>query len=270
MTQPPHAQEPRLRVAFLGSGSAGNSTALSWGDTTILIDAGFSARQTLRRLEEVGIEESSIRAIVLTHEHSDHVRGVRVLAKRLAGVPVYATKGTRRAAGLDGLVDDPRDLARGETLVVRDLRLVAFRTSHDAADPVGVRIDAPCGGSFGLATDTGELTPEALEALAGCDVIGIECNHDIDMLVNGPYPRFLKERILSAHGHLSNDAAAKGIERLAHDGLRAVVALHLSRTNNAPEQARSALTVALDRLAHPATVTCVQQDFACSWPSFPR
>ena len=102
--------------------------------------------------------------------------------------------------------------------------MLPFRTSHDAAEPVGVRFDAPDGTSFGLATDTGELTPESLEALAGCDLLALECNHDIDMLMNGPYPWFLKKRIASAHGHLSNDAAATGLEHLAHDGLRYVVA----------------------------------------------
>lgn len=265
MSEPTHAQKPRLRVVFLGSGSSGNATAVSYGDTTVLVDAGFSAREILRRLEAAGLDASSVRAIVVTHEHGDHIRGVRVVAKRLGDVPVYATPGTRAAASLDSATQDPRDLVRGESVQIGELELAAFRTLHDAAEPVGVRFDAPDGESYGHATDTGELTPEALEALAGCRLVGIECNHDIGMLVNGPYPRFLKERILSPRGHLSNAAAATGIAAVAHDGLRAVAALHLSSQNNAPEHARRALAQTLARLDHGATVTCARQDAACTF-----
>ncbi len=264
MPQHLHAEEPRLRVVFLGSGSSGNATAVTYGDTTVLVDAGFSARETVRRLENAGVRAASVRAIVITHEHGDHVRGVRVLAKRLGDVPVFSTPGTRRAGSLDSAVSDPRDLRHGQPELVGDLEMVAFRTSHDAAEPIGIRFDAPDGYSFGLATDTGELTPETLEALAGCRLLGIECNHDLEMLENGSYPYFLKQRILSTRGHLSNDAAAGGISLLAHDGLLAIAALHMSRENNVPRRAQRALAAALARLDHGASVLCAGQDCACA------
>lgn len=263
MVEPTHAEEPRLSVAFLGSGSSGNATAVTYGDTTVLIDAGFSARETVRRLENAGLSARNVRAIVPTHEHGDHVRGLRVLAKRLGDVPVYATPGTRRAAALDRSVCDPRDLGAGDPMRIGGFELVAFRTSHDAAEPVGLRFDVRDGSSFGLATDTGELTAEAFETLAGCDFLGIECNHDVELLMNGPYPWFLKQRILSTRGHLSNASAAEGLERLAHGGLRAVVAVHLSSKNNAPEHARRALETTLARLDHGASVACARQEAPC-------
>ncbi len=251
-----------LRVVVLGSGSSGNATVVSCGDSAVLIDVGFSARETVRRLECAGIEASSVTAIVVTHEHTDHISGVRVLAKRL-GVPVYASAGTRQAGGLDETVADPRTLLAGEQARIGPFDVVAFRTEHDAAEPIGLRFVTPNGIAFGLATDTGHITPRIAEGLAGCAIVALEHNHDVDMLVNGPYPWFLKKRILSEHGHLSNDAAAEAIDLLAHDGLEAIVMMHLSRTNNEPDRASRASQAALDRLGHGARVWCSRPDTHC-------
>ncbi len=256
---PSHEHTLTCSVTVLGSGSQGNSIAVRCGDSTLLVDAGFSARDTIRRLDACGIDAASINAILLTHEHGDHVRGIRVLAKRL-DVPVYASPGTRRAAKLEELVDDPRDLQHGYAVTVGEFEVIAFRTSHDAADPVGLRFESRDGTVIGIATDTGEFTPEACEALTGCTILGIESNHDIDMLTSGPYPWFLKQRILSTRGHLSNVAAAEALETVAHDGLSQVIALHLSTTNNEAPRARTALTGVLSRLELTTQVVCAHQN----------
>lgn len=256
MTTHPHSHTVSLTV--LGSGSSGNSIAISWGESTLLVDAGFSARETIRRLEASEVDPAGVGAILLTHEHGDHVSGMRVLAKRL-GVPVYATPGTRRASGLEASVADPRDLQAGHVTRIGGFEVVTFQASHDAAEPVGFRLEAPDGTVIGIMTDTGEMTPEAGEALSGCALLCIESNHDVDLLTNGPYPWFLKQRILSTRGHLSNDAAAAALAALAHDGLKRVVALHLSDTNNEASRAHQALAGALERLDHGALVTCACQ-----------
>jgi phosphoribosyl 1,2-cyclic phosphodiesterase len=257
-----------LRVNVLGSGSQGNCTVVSSGDDAILLDAGFSAREILRRLCAAGSDPGQVRAIVLTHEHTDHVSGVRVLAKRL-GVPVYATRGTAAQAALAAKVDDPRRLKAGETLAVGALRVTAFRTSHDAAEPIGVRVCAPDGDALGLVTDTGVMTPESLEVLQGCSVLALETNHDERMLREGPYPWFLKQRILSSRGHLSNAAAAEVVERLAHDGLRTLIGMHASRTNNTTDMANRSLVNELERLGLPCAVSIASQEepLTCTNPS---
>lgn len=244
-------------VAFLGSGSAGNATAVECGGRCVLVDCGFSARETVRRLESCGIAREAVEAVLLTHEHGDHVRGVEVLARRL-GLPVLATEGTLRRARVGGAGGER--VRAGEVVAVGGLRVTVFPASHDAADPVGFAFRSPCGGSFGMATDTGALTPEALEALSECEWVGLETNHDVGMLVEGPYPWFLKRRILSERGHLSNAAAAEALERLAAGRTRRVVALHLSRTNNTPDAALAALTARAEELSLPLSIGAVGQD----------
>jgi phosphoribosyl 1,2-cyclic phosphodiesterase len=237
----------QLRVVFLGSGSRGNAVAVTDGTTTLLIDCGFSARETARRLTLVGLDADNVSTILLTHEHSDHLRGVEVFARRHA-CPVHATKGTRRAAGLDHLDSEVCTLVVGEKIRVGSLSVLPFRTSHDAAEPVGFRIESGDGTRFGLATDTGVLTPESAEALAEVDLLGIESNHDLGMLETGPYPSFLKHRIRSTKGHLSNPDAADALETLASSRLRRVFALHRSDTNNTPSLAKRALTARLEAI----------------------
>jgi phosphoribosyl 1,2-cyclic phosphodiesterase len=249
-----------LSVAFLGSGSSGNATIVTCGDTTLLVDCGFSARETARRMAAIGVSADAVNALLVTHEHSDHVSGVPVFARR-HHVPVFATYRTARAADLAAEPGcDVHALRAGEECVIGEVRVRPFRTSHDAVEPVGYVFTSPGGIRLGIATDLGVLTAEVAEALAGCHIIGIEANHDDAMLANGPYPPFLKRRIASERGHLSNRDASHALELLAHDGLRQVIGLHVSRKNNTPGLARRALAARAAAIGLGCEVDVVAQD----------
>jgi len=225
----------------------------------VLVDAGFSAKETLRRLALAGMQAADVRALLVTHEHSDHTAGIKVLAKRLK-VPVYATAGTIAAREMEMCLADARRIRAGESFSVASLRIHAFNVSHDAAEPVGFRIEGGCGGVFGLMTDTGVLTTDAHEALIDCDGLAIECNHDENMLVTGRYPWFLKRRIASDVGHLSNDAACRSIEKLLSNRLQTIVGMHLSQQNNDPALVRDGLHSLLRSFDHPARFRVVSQN----------
>lgn len=264
MPSPAHTRPPSpvLRATVLGSGSSGNALAVQWGAETLLLDCGFSARETERRLAVAGIDPGSLGAVLVSHEHTDHIRGVRVLASRRR-LAVYTSRGTRIASGLDGEVPEVRTVLPGDTFRIGSISVAVFRTSHDAAEPLGFRFEGPCGTALGVMTDTGAITAEAREALLGCDALAIESNHDERMLEDGPYPWFLKRRIASAEGHLSNHAAACLVTELASDRLKRVVGLHLSSTNNTAHLATASLAAALARLGHPAIVEAARQDATC-------
>ena len=262
MPPQPRHHDTLLRAVFLGSGSSGNATAITDGTTTLLLDCGFSARECARRLGGSGIAADSVSAVLVTHEHRDHTTGVEVFARR-HGAPVFATGGTLRASGLGVRLADARVVRSGETRRVGTLDVTPFRTSHDAEEPVGFRIEAACGTTLVIATDTGVLTQETADALEHCDIVGIECNHDAGMLDTGPYPYFLKARIRSDRGHLSNADAAAAIARAAGPRLRAVFALHVSTTNNTPELAEQALREQLAREGMDVPVKAARQNSAC-------
>jgi len=223
----------RLRLSILASGSSGNATVVEVDGTRILVDCGISLRQLDRRMQEVGLEIGGLDAVVVSHEHDDHVRGLEVLRRRHR-LPVLASEGTadalRRIPGVDGSV------RAGRALKIGDLEILPVATSHDAREPVGF-VFIHRGIRVALVTDTGTVTDSLAEQLVACNGLLLEANHDSDLLRYGPYPWALKRRIASNTGHLSNSQAQAAIERLAHDGLELVVAMHLSQENNRPELA---------------------------------
>ena len=255
-----------IHVTFLGSGSAGNSTLVTWGGTSVLIDCGFSAREITRRLASHGEDAGRVKAVFVTHEHSDHARGLRVFAER-TGAAVFASEGTARAAHAEGRGPFEHErVSAGRPITLGDLEILPFAVSHDAQEPLGFVISAPDGTRLGYASDLGCLTRESAEALADCDLLALEANHDPDMLAHGPYPTFLKRRIASRVGHLSNVAAADALESMATRRLRHVFAVHVSRTNNTGTLAVDSMRERLRRLGIDAGVTAVGQDTGVRFP----
>jgi phosphoribosyl 1,2-cyclic phosphodiesterase len=222
-----------VRVTILGSGSSGNAILVESGDTRLLVDAGFSGVDLERRLAAVEIPPESINALFITHDHSDHTRGMGVLARRW-GLPLYLTEPTRGAcAGL--LRGDERVVTYSSREAVRvgALEVSPFLTVHDAVDPVAVTItEAGSGEKLGIATDMGRPTATVRSALRGCHMLVLESNYDDILLRESIYPWSVKARIASSHGHLSNRAAAELVTELAHPDLACVVLAHLSERAN--------------------------------------
>ncbi len=236
-----------LRFKSLGSGSSGNATLVQARDGTtlthVLVDCGLGVRELARRLGEAGLLPDQVDALFITHEHGDHIGSARSLALRQR-IPVWMSAGTYAAIGepdFEGLLRLARD---GDAIGIGDLQLHPFTVPHDAREPL--QLHCTDGATrLGILTDLGHVTPHVLSKLAGCRSLLLECNHDSDMLANGPYPHFLKRRIASDWGHLANRVAGETAARLQATGLREVVAAHLSKTNNHPSLARLALAGAM-------------------------
>ena len=224
-----------MRFSVLGSGSKGNCTLVESGSTRVLIDNGFSGKEILRRLRAVGVEPESLTAVIVTHEHDDHVKGVGVLARRLH-LPVYANEATHRASETRvGRISGRREFGTGEPFAINGLRLHPFTVSHDAADPIGLVVDdGLC--SLGYCTDTGMITQLIRHHLQRCQALILEANHDVRMLREGPYPMPLQQRVLSSRGHLANEDALALAAQLTAAQLRLLVLAHLSEVNNHPEE----------------------------------
>lgn len=239
-----------ISLCVLASGSRGNAVYLASEAGALLIDAGLSGREIERRLRQQHLDPCHLVAILVTHEHSDHIRGVGVLARRYK-LPVYMTAPTHRAAR-DTIGELPacHYFEPGKGFQVADFAIHPFALPHDAADPVGFTF-ARNGSRLGLATDLGVATGLVEERLKGCDLLLVEANHDKEMLANGPYPWHLKQRIRSRIGHLSNRATGELLGRLIHPNLRQIILGHLSETNNSHRLARQAVETALDSLAVP-------------------
>jgi phosphoribosyl 1,2-cyclic phosphodiesterase len=227
-----------MRCTIIASGSKGNCVVIEGETGSLLIDAGLSAKECLHRMEQAGIDPGTIDALLVTHEHTDHIRGVDVLARKL-DIPVYATEGTladflqfRRTSKKPITHHTCRD---HEQFAVGDFTIEPFSTSHDAREPCGftIRERNIC---MGYCTDTGIITNHMHDLLRDCDGIVLESNHCPDMLQNGPYPESLKRRIRSKRGHLSNPAAAECLRDFGRDVPQVILA-HLSETNNTPEKA---------------------------------
>jgi phosphoribosyl 1,2-cyclic phosphodiesterase len=247
------------RLVVLGSGSGGNALVLESGGRRLMVDAGFSCREIEKRLARVGLDGDGFDGLILTHEHSDHTRGVKRFAQRHR-VPVYATAGTLEGAGLSGNGIETRVLLSGRAAAVGDFILEPFAIPHDAREPIGVVMQDAAGRRIGLVADLGARSQVAWGRLTDLDALILESNHDLDMLRNGPYPWPLKQRVASRHGHLSNREAAEGIPELDSSHLQWVVLYHLSRTNNLPALAMDAVGEALSREGSPAEI-CVAHQF---------
>jgi phosphoribosyl 1,2-cyclic phosphodiesterase len=239
-----------LRFTSLGSGSSGNATLVEAQPrdgarpTRVLVDCGLPPRQLAARLATRGLLVADIDAVFVTHEHSDHVAGVLALQRR-HGTAVWASAGTWAEASAKGDPAPTWHVARhGEAIAVGGLTLQPFAVPHDAAEPLQLTCSD---GRYrvGILTDIGEPTEAVARALQGCDALLLETNHDPAMLASGTYPTWLKRRIAGQHGHLANDQSATLLDACRHDGLRHVVAAHLSRHNNRPELALAALSGAL-------------------------
>ena len=217
-----------MEVIILASGSSGNCALIRSAGTTILVDAGVTRLQICRRMGAFGIKADEIDAIVVTHEHGDHVRGLEVLVRQFE-IPVWMTAGSW--SNVKVRCSDGGELVPGKPLIVGALEITPVATSHDAAEPVAFLIDDG-DRRLGYCTDTGVFTNVLRQRLAGVDLLCIEANHDADLLRHGPYPWHLKQRIASRHGHLANHQTAEAIDEIASDALRAVVGLHLSAENN--------------------------------------
>jgi phosphoribosyl 1,2-cyclic phosphodiesterase len=256
---------PPLRVGILGSGSGGNAVVVESEGRRILIDAGFSCKELVRRMALLGIDPKTISAVVLTHEHQDHCRGVDAFAKKFK-VPVLATAGTREGAGLkEDRFRSTIVIRSGEPREVAGFVIEPFLIPHDAAEPVGFVVETPSGRRLGLVADIGCRTSLAWGRLRDLDVLLLETNHDLDMLRNGPYPWSLKQRVAGRHGHLSNREAAEGLPELMGSRLSWVALYHLSRTNNLPALAAAAIGEALDREGCSARLAVTEQFHPTPW-----
>lgn len=236
-----------MRFCSLGSGSTGNATLVEARDGTttsrVLIDCGFSLRELQARLGRIGLSCDDLDAVFVTHEHGDHVGCALTLARRHA-LPLWMSRGTWRAIGAPELPPAALQFARdGQAIEVGDLLLRPYTVTHDALEPLQLRLSDGAR-HLGVLTDTGSITPHLLASLQGCDALLLECNHDREMLARSSYPASLKLRVGGRLGHLSNDSAAQILAACVHAGLKHLVAAHLSERNNTPALARAALAAA--------------------------
>jgi len=255
-----------MRLAVLGSGSSGNSAVVEIGGVRLLVDAGLSAKQLTDRAKGLGIDLKSIDGILLTHEHGDHIRGLRVLLKQ-APVPVYATAATAHVVRETGIANATwKIFEAGQTFRIGEVEIEPFAIQHDAVDPVGF-VMAHATYRLGLLSDAGFVTRGMVERLRGVHGLFVEANYDDALLeADTKRPWSTKQRISSRHGHLSNAQAAELVAELAHPGLRRVVLGHLSRDCNAPDVAKGILRRRLDTDGHShVEVHCACSDVSPWW-----
>jgi phosphoribosyl 1,2-cyclic phosphodiesterase len=249
-----------MQLWTLGSGSRGNAIVIDAGETRILIDAGFPPRTLAMRLRACRIPPESVRALIVTHEHVDHVRGAAKAAARW-GWEMHASTGTVRSTIALRMA---HAFAAGSTLRIGSVSVQTVRVSHDASDPVAlVATDERSGVRAAIVHDLGRASPTLRRSLERVDVLMLESNHDEGMLRTGPYPPFLQARIAGARGHLSNGAAAAVARDAAHAALRDLVLIHLSEQNNTPRAARETMTAAMRKTRFRGRLTTATQDAPC-------
>lgn len=245
------------KVCPLFSSSSGNATYIGDSRNGILIDAGQNAKQLQAALQEIGIEATTLRAVFVTHEHSDHVSGLRVFCSRF-GIPVFATAGSYSALEQKGLLDGKFfSYVLSGAVSAGDFLVKPFSTSHDSAESCGYLVETPDERKIAVCTDTGYISEEIRAAVKGADLVLLESNHEIRMLQNGPYPYILKQRILSDTGHLSNSSCGDFAKELVQSGTTRLILGHLSRENNLPELAYTATAAALAEIGAEAGTDCI-------------
>lgn len=233
-----------MRLCSIASGSSGNCIYVGSDATHLLVDAGISGKKVETGLRELELTGADIDGILITHEHSDHIAGLGVLCRKY-GIPVYATKGTIQAIKqgcTKNTIEDSlfHEIEADKKMIIKDVTVSPMRVSHDAAEPVAYRIGYE-GKKVAICTDLGFYNDYTVECLKGMDALLIEANHDVNMLQVGPYPYYLKQRILGNRGHLSNENSGRLINSILHDHLKAIVLGHLSKENNLPELAYEAV-----------------------------
>ncbi len=227
-----------MRFASLGSGSRGNATLIEQGKTSLLVDCGFSMKETEARLAKLGSSAQKISAVLVTHEHGDHINGVGALARKY-DIPVWATGGTFAADRLGERIEKKR-ICSHTSFAIGDIEVQPFPVPHDAREPCQF-VFGNGDKRLGLLTDVGSRTPHLEEQLSACNALILECNHDVDLLANGEYPLSLKRRVGGDLGHLSNPQAAGILGRIDTSKLTQLVAAHLSEKHNTPALAQAAL-----------------------------
>jgi phosphoribosyl 1,2-cyclic phosphodiesterase len=244
---------------LLGSGSRGNAVVLESGDTRVLVDAGFTPSVLTERLRAVDLAPESIQAVIVTHEHTDHLRGTRVLCERF-GWAAYATMGTITASrDLAGC--NPIAFRAGDGLSIGDMDVLSVKSSHDAAEPVVLVVTSRTSGArTGIAYDLGVATQSVTDALRDLDMLILEANHDELMLHAGPYPASVRARISGRNGHLSNGRAGQLAREVTHKGLRQIVLAHISEKCNTPRTALSDVATAMSRTRFSGRLSAAHQD----------
>jgi phosphoribosyl 1,2-cyclic phosphodiesterase len=231
-----------MKAVTLCSGSSGNATFLTNGQTHILVDCGLSLKRLSAGIACFGLRPENLDAVLLTHEHTDHTSALKVWGR--LEVPVYGTEGTLSAVKSRQYINDARAFS-DSVFNIGGITVRAFNTCHDAEDSCGY-VFSMGNTRIGVCTDLGEITNDVLDALCGCEYVILECNHDIHMLKNGPYPLFLRRRVLSRLGHLCNDDCAEAVVSLAKTGLKRVSLAHMSEQNNDPSLALGSIMWALN------------------------
>ena len=249
-----------LRFTSLGSGSSGNALVVEADGTRIMMDCGFAGSEARERLARAGLLPRELAGIVVTHEHDDHMGGVATFAKRHA-IPVYLTRGTAQWLPEDFPAVLVRIIDSNAAFEVDALRVEPFTVPHDAREPVQY-VFGDGDARLGVVTDLGCITQHVVEKLSGCTALMVECNHDLDMLMEGPYPYSLKQRVSGRFGHLDNRSARHLVECVDRSRLRHLIAAHLSRQNNKPELAVAALAGAANCSAGDICVATQEEGFA--------
>jgi phosphoribosyl 1,2-cyclic phosphodiesterase len=249
-----------MRLWVLGSGSRGNAIVVESGESRLMIDVGFGPRILKKRLDAAGIAPESIEACVITHEHSDHIRGATRAARRWHW-PLFCTEGTYANSRLAQLDTPAARIRSGVTVAFTDMDVTTFRTPHDAEDSIGVVVTSRSSGArAAIATDLGFASPTVRQMVRDVDMLVIESNHDDEMLANGPYPVSVQRRIAGRTGHLSNAQCASLVRDAVTTQLRKVILAHISEENNTPRVAMDAMRPVLLRTRFNGTLAWAAQD----------